>query len=195
MNQPELIEQLKQGDEQAFTKLVDEWQDMVYNTALGIVQNADDADDITQEVFIQVYKSVSSFKGESKISTWLYRITVSKALDHEKKKKRKKRFGFVQSLFGGQEEEQLHPVEFNHPGVELEKKERANELFNALKQIPDKQRIVFTLHKLEGQSYQEVAEIMNTTLYAVESLMNRAKINLRKELNKYYDKNTGYEQE
>ena len=195
MNQPELIEQLKKGDEQAYTKLVDEWQDMVYNTALGIVQNADDADDIAQEVFIQVYQSVSSFKGESKFSTWLYRITVSKALDHEKKKKRKKRFGFVQGLFGGHEEDQLHPVDFNHPGVELEKKERANELFNALKQIPDKQRIAFTLHKLEGQSYLEVAEIMNTTLYAVESMMSRAKINLRKELNKYYDKNTGYEQE
>ena len=194
MNQPELIEQLKKGDEQAFTKLVDEWQDMVYNTALGIVQNADDADDIAQEVFIQVYQSVSSFKGESKFSTWLYRITVSKALDHEKKKKRKKRFGFVQGLFGGHEEDQLHPVDFNHPGVELEKKERANELFNALKQIPDNQRIAFTLHKLEGQSYLEVAEIMNTTLYAVESMMSRAKINLRKELNKYYDKNTGYEQ-
>ena len=195
MNQPELIEQLKKGDELAFTKLVDEWQDMVYNTALGIVQNADDADDIAQEVFIQVYQSVSSFKGESKFSTWLYRITVSKALDHEKKKKRKKRFGFVQGLFGGHEEDQLHPVDFNHPGVELEKKERANELFNALKEIPDKQRIAFTLHKLEGQSYLEVAEIMNTTLYAVESMMSRAKINLRKELNKYYDKNTGYEQE
>jgi RNA polymerase sigma-70 factor (ECF subfamily) len=195
LNQPELIEQLQQGDEQAFTKLVDEWQDLVYNTALGIVQHADDADDITQEVFIQVYKSVSSFKGDSKLSTWLYRITVSKALDHEKKKNRKKRFGFVQGLFGGQEEEQLHPVEFNHPGVELEKKERASELFNALKQIPDNQRIAFTLHKLEGQSYLEIAGIMNTTLYAVESLMSRAKINLRKELKKYYDKNIGYEQE
>jgi RNA polymerase sigma factor (sigma-70 family) len=186
LNQPELIEQLKQGDESAFKKLVDEWQDMVYNTALGIVQNADDADDITQEVFIQVYQSVSSFKGESKISTWLYRITVSKALDHEKKKRRKKRFGFVQSLFGGQEEEQLHPVEFNHPGVQMEKKERAGELFDALRQIPENQRIAFTLHKLEGQSYQEVAEIMNTTLYAVESLMNRAKTNLRKVLSSYY---------
>mgnify|MGYP003423311797 FL=1 len=186
MNQPELIAQLQQGDEQAFKKLVDEWQDMVYNTVLGIVQNADDADDITQEVFIQVYQSVSSFKGDSKFSTWLYRITVSKALDHEKKKKRKKRFGFVQSLFGGQEEEQFHPVEFDHPGVELEKKERAGELFNALKKIPDNQRIAFTLHKLEGQSYQEVAEIMNTTLYAVESLIGRAKANLKKELEKYY---------
>ena len=188
MNQPELIVQLQQGDEAAFKKLVDEYGDMVYNTALGIVQHADDADDITQEVFIQVYQSVSSFKGDAKFSTWLYRITLSKALDHEKKKKRKKRFGFVQSFFGGGDEEQIHPVEFDHPGVQMEKKERAGELFNALNKIPDKQRIAFTLHKLEGQSYQEVAEIMNTTLYAVESLMGRAKVNLKKELNRYYSR-------
>ena len=187
MNQPELIMQLQQGDESAFTKLVDEWQDMVYNTALGIVQHADDADDITQEVFIQVYKSISSFKGDSKFSTWLYRITLSKALDHEKKKKRQKRFGFVQRLFGSEENEQVHAVEFNHPGVQLEKKEKANELFSALKLIPDNQRIAFTLHKLEGQSYREIAEIMNTSLYAVESLIGRAKTNLKKELNKYYN--------
>jgi RNA polymerase sigma-70 factor (ECF subfamily) len=187
LNQPELVLLLQQGDESAFTKLVGEWQNMVYNTAVSIVQNGDDADDITQEVFIQVYQSVSSFKGESKFSTWLYRVTVSKALDHEKKKKRKKRFGIVQSLFGGNGEEQIHAVEFNHPGVQMEKKEKAGELLNALKLLPDKQRIAFTLHKLEGQSYQEVAEIMNTTLYAVESLMSRAKANLKKELNSYYN--------
>jgi RNA polymerase sigma factor (sigma-70 family) len=189
LNQPELVLLLQQGDESAFKKLVDEWQNMVYNTAIGIVQNEDDADDITQEVFIQVYQSVSSFKGESKFSTWLYRVTVSKALDHEKKKKRKKRFGFVQSLFGADGEEQVHAVEFNHPGVQMEKKEKAGELFSALKQLPEKQRIAFTLHKLEGQSYQQVAEIMNTTLYAVESLMSRAKTNLKKELKKYYENN------
>lgn len=188
MDQQELIVQLQQGDGSAFQKLVDEWQHMVYNTALSIVQNEDDADDLTQEVFIQVYQSVSSFKGESKFSTWLYRITVSKALDHEKKKKRKKRFAFVQSLFGNEEEPVL-PAEFNHPGVQMEKKERAAELFNALKQLPDQQRIAFTLHKLEGQSHQEVAEIMNTTLYAVESLMARAKTNLKKILSSYYENN------
>ncbi len=188
MNQPELIVQLQQGDESAFKKLVDEYQDMVYNTALGIVQQADDADDITQEVFIQVYQSVSSFRGDSKFSTWLYRITLGKALDHEKKKKSKKRFGFMQHLLGGGEMEQADLVEFNHPGVQLEKKERASELFNALKQIPDKQRVAFTLHKLEGRSYREVAEIMNTTLFAVESLMGRAKANLKKELSKNYNK-------
>lgn len=187
MNQTELVVQLQRGDEAAFKKLVDDYQAMVYNTALGIVQNEDDADDITQEVFIQVFRSVSSFKGDSKFSTWLYRIAIGKALDHEKKKKRKKRFGFVQGLFGGHEEVDIQMAEFDHPGIKMEKKERASELFNALKQIPDKQRTAFTLHKLEGQSYQEVAAIMNTTLYAVESLMGRAKANLRKELKKYYD--------
>ena len=187
MNQPELVEQLQQGDESAFGKMIDEWQDMVYNTAVSIVQNTDDADDITQEVFIQVYQSISSFKGESKFSTWLYRITLSKALDHEKRKKRKKRFAFVQSLFGNGEEEQADAVEFDHPGVLMEKKESAAVLFKALKQIPENQRIAFTLHKLEGQPYQEIATIMNTTLYAVESLMGRAKGNLRKALKKYYE--------
>jgi len=187
VNQSEvLVNQLKQGNQSGFTALVDLYQDMVYNTALSIVQNVDDADDIAQEVFVQVYLSVNTFKGESKLSTWIYRITVTKALDHEKKKKRKKRFGFIQSLFGGEAEEHHHPVEFEHPGVQLEKKERAAELFKALKKLPDKQRIAFTLHKLEGQSNQEIAEIMNTSLYAVESLMGRAKSNLKKILYNYY---------
>ena len=188
MNQPELIVQLQQGDDQAFKRLVDEWQDMVYNTAVGIVQNEDDADDITQDVFIQVYQSVSSFKGESKFSTWLYRIVISKSLDHVKKKKRKKRFGFVQSLFGNAEDEAIHPEEFNHPGVLMENRERAAELFKAMEQLPDSQRIAFTLHKLEAQKHQDIAAIMNISLTAVESLIARAKGNLRKTLNTYYTK-------
>jgi RNA polymerase sigma-70 factor (ECF subfamily) len=89
LNQSELIVQLKQGDAAAFTKLVNDCEDMVYNTVLGIVQHPQDADDITQEVFIQVYRSISSFKAESKLSTWLYRIAVTKALDFEKQQKEK----------------------------------------------------------------------------------------------------------
>ena len=90
MNEWTLIEQLKKGDETAFKTIVDTWQDMVYNTAIGIVQNAEDAEDITQEVFVQVYHSVSSFKGDSKFSTWLYRIAVTKSLDHVAAEKKKK---------------------------------------------------------------------------------------------------------
>lgn len=182
----ELVCRLKQGDQASFSAVVELYQNLVYNTAIGIVQNETDADDITQEVFVQVYISIQGFKGDSKLSTWLYRITVSKALDHERKKKRKKRFGFIQGIFGSRQEEDQHPVEFDHPGIQLEKKESARDLFKALKQLPENQRVAFTLHKLEGQSYQEIAEIMNTTLYAVESLMSRARTNLKKILGAYY---------
>ncbi len=192
MNDPELIIQLQLGDASAFKSLIEEWEDMVYNTAVSIVQNPDDADDITQEVFMQAYQSVSSFKGESKLSTWLYRITVNRSLDHLKKMKRKKRFGFIYGLFEHTDDVQLQPVEFNHPGVQMENKEKAKELFKALEKIPDKQRIAFTLNKLEGRGYPEIAEIMNTTLYAVESLMGRAKGNLKKILKNFYEEKNDY---
>jgi RNA polymerase sigma factor (sigma-70 family) len=186
LNQPELIKQLQQGDETAFKRLVEEWQDMIYNTVVSIVQDDDAADDITQEVFIQVFQSISSFKGDAKISTWLYRIAVSKALDYERKQKRKKRFAFVQRLFGDAGNVDVHPADFVHPGILLERKESAAGLFSALKKIPDTQRAAFTLHKLEGLSYQEIAAVMNTTLAGVESLMGRAKKNLQKELTAFY---------
>jgi RNA polymerase sigma factor (sigma-70 family) len=181
-----LVEQLKKGDESAFKTIVDTWQDMVFNTALGIVQNAEDAEDIAQEVFVQVYQSVVSFKGDSKFSTWLYRIAITKSLDHERRKKRKKRFAFVKSIFGEESQVMIHPPDFNHPGVLIDKKEDATALFKAISQLPENQRIAFTLHKLEGLSYQEVSEIMDSTISSVESLMHRAKTNLKKLLEQYY---------
>ncbi len=186
LNQPELIVQLKQGEPAAFTKLVNEYEELVYNTVLGIVQEPDDADDITQEVFIQVYRSISSFKAESQLSTWLYRIAINKSLDFEKSKQRKKRFAFIQSLLGNGGNSMVTVPDFNHPGIILENKQSSMELFAALKKIPEKQRIAFTLHKLEGQSHSEVAAIMETTVTAVESLMARAKENLQKELKYFY---------
>ncbi|HET9431267.1 MAG TPA: RNA polymerase sigma factor [Chitinophagaceae bacterium] len=186
MDERLLVEQLKQGDETAFRTIVETWQDMVYNTAYGIVQNAEDAEDIAQDTFVQVYQSIGTFKGESKFSTWLYRITVAKALDHERKKKRKKRFAFVKSLFGEESQVIVNPPDFNHPGVVLDKKENAAVLFKSIRQLPEKQRIAFTLHKVEGLSYQEVSEVMRTSISSVESLIHRAKTNLKKALEGYY---------
>ena len=181
-----LIEQLKQGNEAAFKTIVEAWQDMVYNTALGIVQNAEDAEDISQEVFVQVYESVHTFKGEAKFSTWLYRITVTKTMDHIRRKKRKKRFAFIQSIFGANDEIVHDPPDFHHPGVALDKKETTAELFKAIDQLPENQKIAFTLNKLEGLNYQEVSEIMKTSVPSIESLLHRAKNNLKKNLELYY---------
>jgi RNA polymerase sigma factor (sigma-70 family) len=189
LNQLDLIIALQQGDNEAFKKVIDEWQDMVYNTALGIIQNEDDADEITQEVFIQVFQSIKSFKGDAKISTWLYRITISKALDYLKKQQRKKRFGFVDYFWSGNKNEVDEAKEFYHPGVAMENKEMASQLFKAMKQLPNNQRIAFTLHKLEAQKYGEIAVIMNISLQATESLIARAKTNLKKIVQEYYTKN------
>ncbi len=186
-----LIEQLRLRDESAFKSIVARWQDMVFNTAIGIVQNAEDAEDVAQEVFLQVYESINTFKGESKFSTWLYRITITKAMDHIRRKKRKKRFAFMQNLFGSDNETLYEVPDFNHPGVSLDNKERAAILFKAIDQLPENQKIAFTLHKMEGLSYQEASEVMNVTVSAMESLMHRAKINLKKYLEKYYNNSSG----
>ena len=188
MNESILIEQVKQGNETAFRELVETWQDMVFNTALGLVQQTEDAEDVAQEVFVQVHQSINSFKGESKLSTWLYRITVSKSLDHLRRKKRKKRFAFVKYLAGEKNEAVEQLPEFNHPGVALENKEKASILFHSISQLPENQRVAFSLHKLEGLSYHEISEVMQVTVPAVESLMHRAKMNLRKSLEIYYNR-------
>jgi RNA polymerase sigma-70 factor (ECF subfamily) len=184
LNQPELIDRIKNGDRTVFKDIVEQWQKMVYNTALSIVQLDVDAEDITQDVFIEVYEKIDGFKGASLLSTWIYRITVNKALDFEKKKKRQKNGGLLKQIFAVKEIDE--PVNFNHPGVLLDNKEKAAILFKALKKLPENQRVAFTLHKVEGLPYQEIAEIMETSLYSVESLMARAKIGLKKMLEQFY---------
>lgn len=180
LNEDILVEELKRGAESAFKTIVDAYQDMVYNTCLSIVKHEEDAEDLAQEVFVQVYQSINSFKGESKLSTWIYRIATTKSLDHERKKKRKKRFGFVKSIFGDESEIVINPPDFHHPGVTLDNKESAARLFKAIDKLPEHQKAAFILNKVEGLSYQEVSDVMRTSISSIESLLHRAKANLRK---------------
>ncbi len=183
MTEQELLIGLRNGEEPAFRELVMQLQDKVFNTALGLLQHYTEAEDIAQEVFIQVYRSIQQFKGESHLSTWIYRITVTKSLDHLRSKKRKKRFGFVSSLFGDNNMPLHEARDFNHPGVLQENKEDATLLFKMIDQLPENQRTAFILNKVEDLSYREIATILNTTEQAVDSLLQRAKQNLRKKLN------------
>jgi len=186
----QLISLIQKKDENAFRYLVETYNDKVFNTVLSFVQQVEDAEDICQEVFIEVYQSIDKFKNESKIYTWIYRIAVSKSLDHLKSKKRKKRFAFLQSLFGNEgislAADKPH---FDHPGVQLENKEHSKVLFYAISKLPEKQQTAFTLTKVEGLSYAEVSEIMEVSVSSVESLLFRANQNLRTLLENYYQKN------
>lgn len=186
MNEEALIGELRQGSAMAFTQLVEAYQHMVHNVVLNIVNHAQEAEDVAQEVFIQVYQQVHHFRGEAKLSTWLYRIAITKALECERKKKAKKRFHTLKTLIGIGDDNDDLAIDFHHPGIQLDNKEKAATLFKAMKQLPDNQRTAFMLIKAEGLSYEEVSGIMSITVKAVEALMHRAKENLRKTLSVYY---------
>lgn len=186
----ELIIALQAKSETAFRTLVGEYQDRVFNTCLGLLQNSEEAEEAAQDVFIEIYKSIDKFRGDAKLSTWVYRIATTKSLERIRKRKTQKRFAFLQSLTGSDKDyENTQHATFDHPGVILENKEHAQTLFKNIQELPDSQRVAFTLHKVEGLPYQEIAEVLETSVSSVESLMFRARKNLQKKLKSYYEKN------
>lgn len=187
MIQSSHIKLIARGDSAAFRIFYEHYKAKVYNTAISYLQNAEEAEEVTQDVFVEIFHSAATFKGESSPSTWVYRITINKCLDALRYRKRKKRFGFLKSLFGeSMQEPEVEVPHFEHPGVALENKENASLLFAAMKQLPENQKAAFILSQVEDLPQKEIAAILQQSEKAVESLLQRAKANLRKELEKYY---------
>lgn len=190
MDDLELVHKLKNGDESAYRLIIEKYQSYVLNCCFKFVNHTETAEDLTQEVFIEVYKSVGRFRSDSKFSTWLYRIAVTKSLDHLKSMKRKKRYGFMKNFFSaGKSDDYLvsSEQESDNPQQLLEKAERIKALSWAVGALPENQKVAFTLSKYDELSYKEIAEILDTTVSSVESLLVRAKSNLKKKLYRYYE--------
>ena len=162
----------------------------VYNLALNYVQHTEDAEEITQDVFIKVHKELQNFKGESSVETWIYRIAINQSLDFLRYKNRAKRKGFLIPLFTKRDEEEtaLDIPDFNHPGIAAEKQENAKSLYAAINKLNENQQTAFILFFVEDMPQKEVAAIMELSLKAVESLLQRAKAQLRKLLENEFDK-------
>jgi len=123
------------------------------------------------------------------MSTWIYRITVNKCLDYIRGQKRQKRTGIFSQLFQKETGEELPGIAtFEHPGIQLERKENARYLFEAINALPENQKTVFVLAHIEEVPQKEIAEILNLSVKAVESLLQRAKATLRKKLGTIYDR-------
>ena len=175
--------------EEQFKKIVCEYQEMVINTCYRFVFNREDAEDLAQEVFVEVYRSLEQFRAESKLSTWIYRIAVTKSLDHLRRMKRIKRFGALKRIIGVNDPvAEIAAPSGDTPEKNLEDNERSAILLNALSLLPDNQKAAFLLSKQEGYSNQEIADILKTSVSAVESLVHRAKKNLHDRLYAYYKK-------
>ncbi|MEL6987146.1 MAG: RNA polymerase sigma factor [Bacteroidota bacterium] len=173
-----ILSAIAKGEKSAFKEIYQLYADKVFNTAISYAQNKEDAEEITQEVFINIFKSAGKFKGKSKVSTWIYKITVNTSINFLNKRKRK---AFMRSgeLPGDS-------PDFNHPGVLLEQKENAQTLFKVIDALPETQKTAFILSFIEDLPRQEVANIMSISLKAVESLLQRGKKNLRDNLEKHY---------
>ncbi|MEJ6681755.1 MAG: RNA polymerase sigma factor [Flavobacteriales bacterium] len=155
----------------------------VFNLALSYVHNAQDAEEITQDVFISVHKNIKKFKHQSSLKTWIYRITINTSLDFLKAQKRNKRKALFQAK--NIDSTTIQIANFDHPGVQLEDKEDLERLFTHISSLPENQRTALILLKIEQKKIAEVAEIMNLSPKALEGLFFRAKVNLKKFIEKY----------
>lgn len=183
MTEQELIDGLIIHNKESIQYLVNNYQKNVIKTAYYFVANMEDAEDLSQEVFLEILKSVGRFKKNASLYTWIYRITVNKSLDHLRSKKRRNvlhQLGtFIKVSNDGTNRNDTEPAVMDNRNDDKEKRKI---LDNAVNSLPENQKIAFILNKYDELSYKEIAEIMNLSLSSVESLIHRAKMNLQKKL-------------
>lgn len=183
MTEAELIAGIKERQRPAFQILVDRYRDQVIKTAFYFLGDMADAEDLSQEIFIEIIQSIHDFRQTSTLKTWIYRITVNKALNMVKQRKRRGIFFQIGSLFHG--DNPLNTQDFAEPVIQtdaVEKQETRTMIQKAIDKLPENQRIAFVLSRFDNQPYKEIAGIMNISLPAVESLIFRARQNLQKQL-------------
>lgn len=163
-----------------FRKLFDDYQHLVYNICYRISGNREDAEDATQDVFLKIHRSINRFRGEAKLSTWIYRIAVNTCL---KRERRKKLENWISLDFLFQDEGKFQPQSPDEtPDQQIEILEKEQIVQKAIQSLPPRQKTALLLHRYENLSYQEIATIMGTSLSAVESALHRAKDNLAQKL-------------
>ena len=173
-------------DNKDFEKLYNQYNVLVYNLALNYLQNIEDAEEITQDVFIQINNSLSNFQEKSSLKTWIYRITINKCLDFIKHKNSQKRF-FIFGKKSQNEFEISNVSNFEHPGILLENKEKSKLLFEIINELGENQKTAFLLSKVDGLSNPEIAIIMELSISSVESLVFRAKTILKEKLSNKFE--------
>jgi len=179
----ELVNSLVAGREKAYRQVIGKYRDPVLRLCKGFTGSADDAEDLAQDIFIEVFRSVGRFKGDSSLSTWIYRIAVNKSLNFIRDKNNKAHGNYtVEGYIENSKDD-------DSADQQLIRKDHARALHQAIESLPENQNTAFVLSKYEDMSYADIADIMQTSVSSVESLLFRAKKNLQKFLYDYYRKN------
>ncbi|MES2812900.1 MAG: RNA polymerase sigma factor [Bacteroidota bacterium] len=157
------------GNPNAFATLVDRYKDMVFTLALKMVTNREEAEEIAQDTFIKVYSSLNKFKGESKFSTWVYKITYNTCLDSLKKSKREKNTSYIEDF----SEHQVKEIESALDTID--EKERNQVIQNCLEQLPNDEAFLLTLYYFDGQSVDEISKVMNNSVSNIKVKLFRTR--------------------
>jgi RNA polymerase sigma-70 factor, ECF subfamily len=187
MTENELIRGVIERDRASVTCLVETYQKRVIKTAYYFLGNMDDAEDVAQEVFLEIFNSMKGFRQSSALSTWIYRITVNRSLNAVKRNKQRQIFTRIEKLFGIESQEKSAFA--NGSSIENNKvtdDETRKLLKESVSGLPENQRTVFILCKYEELSYKEISEVTGLSISSIESLLHRAKMNLRKKLVCHY---------
>ena len=176
----DLMLRIKEGDERAFRKLVEKYQSSILNLSYRYVGNQEDAEEVAEDVFIKVHQSAKSYEPRAKLSTYLYRITVNLSLNKIRDSKWK-RLTSLEFFKRNEDDIAIHSG-FDNPDLLLERKEKQEIIRRAVDSLPELQRTAVILQRFQGLSYEEIAEIMNCSVSAVEARIHRAKQNLQKRL-------------
>lgn len=179
-----LIKRLIAGEESAYREVMDKYRQPVMRLCRGFTGSSDDAEDLAQDVFLEVFSSIGKFKGNASISTWIYRIAVNKSLNFVRDRKKR-----LHVKYSSEVDNEIKHGNGDSADNRLTQKEHARVLHIALERLPSAQRTAFVLNKYEDMKYYEIAEVMKISVSAVESLLFRAKRNLQDNLLDYYKKN------
>ncbi len=188
MEDIELVERIINGDHQAFKSFTDLYAEMVFRVCFSFVNHRQNAEDLSQDVFIEVYNTIARFKKESHIKTWLFRIAINKSLNYIRKKKQNQWLINIGLLSNSAEEKESVYKDIPEASAETNyiNNEQKTILYETIARLPKNQRIAFTLNKIDELSYKEISEIMGISVSSVESLIHRAKNGLQTKLFKVF---------
>lgn len=180
-----LVERCQSGDAAAFDSLVAKYASQVYNLAYRMIGDPDDAEDISQEVFLRVHRAIKGFRGSSSFTTWVYRVATNVCLDELKRRKRRP----TVTEWSEQEEASVEPspAAAANPEAATLRRERQELVQRAIRSLPEAQRVVVVLYDLQGLSYDEIAEALGASLGTVKSRLNRARVALKSKLARHLE--------
>lgn len=182
----ELVELAQKGDRDAFRQLVERYQRRVYSICYGMLKNADDSMDVSQEVFVKVYRYLEKFNFQSSFYTWLYRITVNMCIDHIRKNQRVKKVKYDDGISREDGDEHTLPSTLGlNPDKVYGRKELRAKMLEALDSLGEKHRTILILREVDGLSYEEIADVLNISKGTVMSRLFHARRYFQEAIGEY----------